>query len=78
MLSLPSGGRIHRRHLFALCKDKGFMTVTFCTFWGVLGASLISWKDTFGLAWFVCRQKTQEGLESRILMHLLGGLEDKE
>ena len=54
------------------------MRATLCSFWGVLGASLIDYRDTFGLTWFSYRQKAQEAFECKPFMHLLNNLEGEE
>ena len=48
------------------------------SFWGVLCASFVGKTNSIGLAWVVCGQKAQEGLESNSFMHPLDGVEGKD
>ncbi|RVW50849.1 hypothetical protein CK203_101811 [Vitis vinifera] len=43
-----------------------------------VGASLIDYRDTFGLTWFSYRQKAQEAFKCKPFMHLLNDLEGEE
>ena len=45
---------------------------------GVLGASFVDQRDSSQLAWFVCGQKAQEGLESSSFTHLSDSMKSDE